>query len=169
MNMRHRHQRWHRVQGTYHRYHFLFNLSNRKLDKYDDDASVSTFISSVTDIGPGGIVYEKSRHLSRSPVSRPYITGICAPAYTDDTPNSVIRQVKSWDSRGGRQQPRQSMPPLAAQAYTDNNADVSTLFADSRLLYVTASVRSETGRGVPSSPGHRVGDAERETQSGRQK
>jgi iron complex outermembrane receptor protein len=33
------------------------------------------------------------------------------------------------------------MPPLAPQAYTDNNADVSTYSPIGRLVYLTASVK----------------------------
>jgi iron complex outermembrane receptor protein len=126
------------VQGTLPRYHFYSTL-DWKLDKYDVTLG-STFISSVTDIGPGGIVYETSKTLKALPVAS-YITWDLRAAYTDDTPNSRIRQIKGWAVALGLNNIADRMPPAAPQAYTDNNADVSTYSPIGRLVYVMGSVK----------------------------
>ncbi|HWS61669.1 MAG TPA: TonB-dependent receptor plug domain-containing protein [Steroidobacteraceae bacterium] len=126
------------VQGTVPRVRFYSTL-DWKLEKYDVTLG-NTFISSVTDIGPGGIVYENSKTLKALPVAS-YITWDLRAAYTDDTPSSTIRPIKGWAVAMGVNNIANRMPPLAPQAYTDNNADVSTYSPIGRLVYVMGNVK----------------------------
>ena len=125
------------VQGTLPRYHF-YSTVDWKYEKYDVTLG-NTFISSVDDQGPGGIVYEQ-RKLKAVPVAS-YLTWDLRAAYADDTPSTRIRAIKGWTVAMGVNNIANRMPPAAPQAYTDNNADVSTYSPLGRLLYVMGSVK----------------------------
>ena len=97
----------------------------------------NTFVSSVTDIGAGGIVYDTSKTLKAKQV----------PAYvTWDVRGTVSgsliagrRYGKPWTLEFGVNNITNALPPLAAQAFPDNNADVSTYSPIGRLFYVGLS------------------------------
>lgn len=125
------------VQGTLPRYHF-YSTVDWKYEKYDVTLG-STFISSVNDQGPGGIVYEQQK-VQALPVAS-YITWDLRAAYADDAPNTAIRPIKGWTVAMGVNNIANRMPPAAPRAYTDNNADVSTYSPIGRLLYVMGSVK----------------------------
>jgi iron complex outermembrane receptor protein len=48
---------------------------------------------------------------------------------------------KSWTIAAGINNIANKMPPLAVQAFTDNNADTGTYSPIGRLVYVTASLK----------------------------
>ncbi len=126
------------VQGTVPKYHFYSTL-NWKRDNVDLTLG-NSYISAVTDIGPGGIVYANSKTLKAIPVAS-YLTWDLRAAYTDETPGTRIKAIKGWSAALGVNNIANRMPPAAPQAYTDNNADVSTYSPIGRLLYVMGSVK----------------------------
>jgi iron complex outermembrane receptor protein len=126
------------VQGTIPKYHFYTSL-DWKLEKLEFTLG-NTFLSSVTDIGPGGIVFDNSKTLKAVPVAS-YLSWDLRAAYNDDTPSTRVRQIKGWSAAIGINNVADRMPPLAPQAYTDNNADVSSYSPIGRLVYLTASVK----------------------------
>ena len=85
-------------------------------------------------------VYANSKTLKPMPVPS-YLSWDLRAAYTQDTPNSRVQQIKGWSAALGVNNIANRMPPLAMQAYTDNNADVSTYSPIGRLLYLTGSVK----------------------------
>jgi len=126
------------VQGTVAKYHFYTTL-DWKRDNIDLTLG-NTYISAVTDIGPGGIVYANSKTLKALPVAS-YLTWDLRAAYTDETPGSRIKAIKGWSVALGINNMFDRMPPAAPQAYTDNNADVSTYSPIGRLVYLMGSVK----------------------------
>jgi hypothetical protein len=82
-------------------------------------------VRSLTDIGPGGIVYANSKTLKAIPVPSYMSWDLCA-AYNDDTPGTRIKETKGCSLALGMNNLFNRMPAAAPQAYTDNNADVST-------------------------------------------
>jgi iron complex outermembrane recepter protein len=126
------------VQGTVPKYHFYSTL-DWKRDNVDLTLG-NTYISAVTDIGPGGIVFAKSKTLKPLPVAS-YLTWDLRAAYTDETPGTRIKEIKGWSVALGINNLANRMPPAAPQAYTDNNADVSTYSPIGRLVYLTGSVK----------------------------
>jgi iron complex outermembrane recepter protein len=126
------------VQGTLPKYRF-YSTINWKYQNWDATLA-NTYISSVKDIGPGGIVFANSTTLKAIPVSS-YTTWDVRVAYTDESRSNVLKFVKGWTVAAGMNNIANRMPPLAAQAFTDNNADVATYSPIGRLTYVTASVK----------------------------
>jgi iron complex outermembrane receptor protein len=126
------------VQGTLPKYRF-YSTINWKYQNWDATLA-NTYISSVKDIGPGGIVFANSTTLRAIPVSS-YTTWDVRVAYTDESRSNVLKFVKGWTVAAGMNNIANRMPPLAAQAFTDNNADVATYSPIGRLTYVTASVK----------------------------
>jgi iron complex outermembrane receptor protein len=49
--------------------------------------------------------------------------------------------VKGWSVGVGVNNVANRMPPLAPQAFTDNNADVATYSPIGRLIYATATIK----------------------------
>jgi iron complex outermembrane receptor protein len=126
------------VQGTVPKYHF-YSTFDWKRDNLDLTLG-NTYISAVTDIGPGGIVYATSKTLKPIPVAS-YLTWDLRAAYTDETPGTRIKAIKGWSVALGVNNLANRMPPAAPQAFTDNNADVSTYSPIGRLLYLMGSVK----------------------------
>ena len=92
----------------------------------------------MTDIGAGGIVYQTSTTLKPVPVAS-YTTWDMRVAYTGD---ALFRGfAKSWTVALGVNNLADRMPPSSAQAFTDNNADVSTYSPIGRFVYATAGIK----------------------------
>ena len=123
------------VQGTLPKYRFYSTVDW----KYQDwNVTLgNTYVSSVTDIGPGGIVFATSTTLKPIPVSR-YVTWDLRLGYNAEKVPSAVPLVKSWKVAVGVNNFTNRMPPLSPQAFTDNNADVSTFSPIGRLFYATA-------------------------------
>ena len=126
------------VQGTMPRLHF-YSALDWKRENYDVSLG-NTFISSVTDQGPGGIVFATSKTLKPLPVAS-YLTWDLRAAYVDERPNAQAHAIKGWSAALGVNNFTNRMPPIAPQAYTDNNADVSSYSPIGRLTYVTGTVK----------------------------
>ncbi len=126
------------VQGTLPKYRFYSTV----IWKYQDwDAMLgNTYISSVKDIGPGGIVFANSTTLKAIPVSS-YTAWDLRLGYTAEKGPSAVPFVKSWKVAVGVNNLTNRMPPLSPQAFTDNNADVSTYSPIGRLFYTTLAVK----------------------------
>ena len=126
------------VQGTVPKYHFYSSV-NWNIQKFDLTVG-NNFLSAVSDIGPGGIVFATSTTLKTKPVPS-YLSWDLRAAYTQDAPNPKVQQIKGWSVALGVNNIANRMPPLATQAYTDNNADVSTYSPIGRLMYLMGSVK----------------------------
>jgi iron complex outermembrane receptor protein len=126
------------VQGTIPKYRFYTSFDWR-YNKWDLMVG-NNFISSVTDVGPGGIVFANSTTLKRIHVGA-YATWDLRAAYSEDTPSERFRFIKGWDVAVGVNNVGNRMPPRAPQAYTDNNADVSTYSPLGRLFYLSATIK----------------------------
>ena len=120
------------VQGTLPRYR-LYNTLVWRLGPWQATVG-NTYIPSVTDIGPGGIVYENSTTLKPIKVSA-YTTFDLRLAYRLD--EGKAKYIKAWTFALGVNNIGNRMPPLAPQAFTDNNADVATYSPIGRLIYAT--------------------------------
>jgi iron complex outermembrane receptor protein len=124
------------VQGTLPKYRFYTTLDWRIT--HWDATLANTYASGVTDIGAGGIVYQTSTTLKPLPVAS-YAAWDIRLAYTGD---SVLGRVgKSWSAAIGVNNIANRLPPLSPQAFTDNNADVSSYSPIGRLVYVTAGIK----------------------------
>ncbi|GLQ87511.1 TonB-dependent receptor plug domain-containing protein [Dyella flagellata] len=125
------------VQGTIPRFSF-YTTADWQYGNWDLTLG-NHYISSVTDIGPGGLVYAQSTTLKPIPVSS-YTTWDLRLGYSVDrsAPNAII---KGWSAALGINNIANRMPPLAPQAFTDNNADVATYSPIGRLIYGTATLK----------------------------
>lgn len=121
------------VQGTLPKYRFYTTLDWQR--GHWAATLGNTFVSSVTDIGPGGIVYENSTTLKPKHVSS-YTTFDLRVAYKGDKFEGI--KGSGWTVAFGINNIANKMPPLAPQAFTDNNADVATYSPIGRLFYTTA-------------------------------
>ncbi len=93
----------------------------------------NTVVSSVTDEGPGGLVYATSKILKPVPVSAYVSWDLRA------TLNGAMifgPRGKGWTLAGGINNVTNALPPVAPQAFPDNNADVSTYSPIGRLFYL---------------------------------
>lgn len=125
------------VQGTIPRFSF-YTTADWQYGNWDLTLG-NTYMSSVTDIGPGGIVYAQSKTLKRLSVSS-YLTWDLRLGYSVDrsAPHDII---KGWSVALGINNIANRMPPLAPQAFTDNNADVATYSPIGRMIYGTATLK----------------------------
>ena len=98
----------------------------------------NTYVSSVHDIGAGGIVFETSKTLKSVPVSS-YMSWDLRVSYKGDAVRTV--GLKGWDLALGINNFTNRMPPASAQAFTDNNADVATYSPLGRLFYMTLQAK----------------------------
>lgn len=124
------------VQGTIPKYSFYSTL-DWQYGNWDVNLG-NTYMSAVTDIGPGGLVYATSKTLKPLGVSS-YTTWDLRVGYARDLEASGL--VKGWSVGVGINNLFDRMPPLAPQAFTDNNADVSTYSPIGRLVYAMASIK----------------------------
>jgi iron complex outermembrane receptor protein len=124
------------VQGTIPKYRF-YTTFDWRLTHWDATLA-NTYVSSVTDIGAGGIVYATSTTLKPIPVAS-YTAWDVRLAYTGD---SVLGRIgKSWSAALGVNNIANRLPPLSPQAFTDNNADVASYSPIGRFVYVTAGIK----------------------------
>jgi len=124
------------VQGTLPRWRFYSVVSDQW---HNWNAMIAnTYISSVTDIGPGGVVYANSTTLKAVPVSS-YMTWDTQLGYGTDVDGNQL--LKHWSISAGVNNVFNRMPPPAPQAFSDNNADVSTYSPIGRQVYVSAVVK----------------------------
>jgi iron complex outermembrane receptor protein len=124
------------VQGTLPKWRFYTTL-NWQGEEWGATLG-NTFVSSVTDIGPGGIVFENSKTLKATPVSS-YFSFDARLAYKGAPIPGM--GLKGWDAAFGINNLTNQMPPAAPQAFTDNNADVATYSPIGRLFYVTLAAK----------------------------
>jgi len=124
------------VQGTIPRFAF-YTTADWQFGHWDFTIG-NHYMSSVTDIGPGGIVFAESGTLKRVPVSS-YTTWDLRVGYGMDLDSKGI--VKGWSVGVGVNNIANRMPPLAPQAFTDNNADVATYSPIGRLIYATGTIK----------------------------
>ncbi len=124
------------VQGTLPKYRFYTTL-DWATDHWGATLG-NTFVSSVRDIGAGGIVYETSKTLKAVPVSS-YMSWDIRLSYKGDPVRTV--GVKGWDLALGVNNFTNRMPPLSPQAFNDNNADVATYSPLGRLVYATLQAK----------------------------
>ncbi len=124
------------VQGTLPKYRFYTTLDW----KYGNWAVTvaNNYSSHVTDIGAGGLVYETSTTLKPIPV-KSYSSWDLRVAYSGE--QLMGKYGKGWTVAAGVNNIGNTMPPLSAQAFTDNNADVSSYSPIGRLFYVTANIK----------------------------
>ena len=125
------------VQGTLPKYRFNTSL-DWKVDQWDF-VLANTFVSSVTDMGPGGIVFETSKTLVPVHVNS-YMAWDIRAAYTSEAA-LMGKFGKGWTIAGGINNLADAMPPLSKQAFTDNNADAASYSPIGRLMYVTLSMK----------------------------
>ncbi len=124
------------VQGTLPKYRF-YTTFDWRLTHWDATLA-NTYVSSVTDIGAGGIVYATSTTLKPIPVAS-YTAWDVRLAYTAD---AVLGRIgKSWSVALGVNNIANRLPPLSPQAFTDNKADVASYSPIGRLVYVTAGIK----------------------------
>jgi len=122
------------VQGTLPKYRFYSTLN---WERGNWNATLgNTYISSVTDIGAGGIVFETSTTLKRVPVSS-YMSWDARVGYGSDAGGGFI---KTWSLALGVNNIGNRMPPAAAQAFSDNLADVASYSPIGRLVYLQGKV-----------------------------
>jgi iron complex outermembrane receptor protein len=115
--------------GTLPKYRFFNSLD---WNYHDWDATLgNTYVSSVSDIGP---------------------TGTAPPVHVDSYVTFDMRLAHDWHFDGTRylrtmtlalgvNNVTDQMPPLSPQAFSDNNADVSTYSPIGRLVYGTAVLK----------------------------
>ena len=120
------------VQGTLPRWRLYSSLH---WEREGWEATVSnSYIPGVTDIGVGGIVFATSTTLRAIPVSS-YSSWDLSGGYTLKGIAKGARVMAGVNNVTNR------MPPLAPQAFTDNNADVATYGPIGRLWWLTLSVK----------------------------
>jgi iron complex outermembrane recepter protein len=124
------------VQGTLPKYRFYTSFDWRV--EHWSATLANTFASSVTDIGPGGIVFETSKTLKPLPVAS-YAAWDVRVAYTGSL--SLGRIGKTWTAALGVNNFTDRMPPASPQAFTDNNADVASYSPIGRLIYASAGIK----------------------------
>ena len=124
------------VQGTLPKYRFYTSF-DWHIEHWSATLA-NTFASSVTDIGPGGIVFETSTTLKPLPVAS-YSAWDVRVAYTG---TSVLGRIgKTWTAALGVNNFTDRMPPLSPQAFTDNNADVASYSPIGRLIYASVGIK----------------------------
>jgi len=124
------------VQGTLPKYRFYTTLDWRSGPWFATLGN--TYVSSVTDIGPGGIVYETSTTLKPLHV-KSYMSWDLRLAYNGG--GADFMGIRSYTVSLGVNNLSNKMPPIAPQAYTDNNADISSYSPLGRMVYVTAQAK----------------------------
>ncbi|MFG6490012.1 TonB-dependent receptor plug domain-containing protein [Roseateles sp. BYS78W] len=120
------------VQGTLPKYRFYTTL-DWQIGNWSATLG-NTYVSAVTDIGAGGIVYETSTTLKPKHVSA-YTTWDLRLGYKHEGHGGSM--LKGWNLALGVNNIGNRMPPASPQAFTDNLADVATFSPIGRLLYVT--------------------------------
>ncbi|HET7537644.1 MAG TPA: hypothetical protein VFJ90_14385, partial [Candidatus Didemnitutus sp.] len=127
-------------QGTIPDYRFYTTVSWRKGNwtAFIGD----TYIPSVTDIGTGGLTFATSTTLKPVPVdSYNSIDLALTYAIPSKTTESWLRWLHGMKFTVGVNNVTDEQPPAAPQAWTDNNADISTYNPIGRLWYVSASAK----------------------------
>jgi iron complex outermembrane receptor protein len=129
------------VQGTLPKYR-LYTTIDWNLDGWDVTLG-NTWISSVQDLGAGGLTYA-TNHAAHP-------TTVFPLNVSDYTAWDIRAQklfevhdgwlVKTVTLSAGVNNIFDAMPPLSPHAFTDNNADVATYSPIGRLVYVTATAR----------------------------
>jgi iron complex outermembrane recepter protein len=120
------------VQGTLPRWR-AYSTVHWERDGWEATIA-NSYIPGVTDIGVGGIVFATSTTLRPIKVSS-YTTWDLSAGYTLKGIMKGMRVMVGVNNVADR------MPPLAPQAFTDNNADVATYSPLGRLWYATVSVK----------------------------
>jgi iron complex outermembrane receptor protein len=120
------------VQGTLPRWR-AYSTVHWERDGWEATIA-NSYIPGVTDIGVGGIVFATSTTLRPAKVSS-YTTWDLSAGYT------LKGVMKGMKVMVGVNNVADRMPPLAPQAFTDNNADVATYSPLGRLWYATVSVK----------------------------
>lgn len=127
-------------QGTIPGFRFYTTASWRKGNWSATIAD--TYIPEVVDIGPGGLTFAQSTTLQRVPVDSYHSVDLSVnysiPAKTTEGWMSWLSGVKFTV---GVNNVFDEMPPLAPQAWNDNNADISTYNPIGRLWYFSASAK----------------------------
>ena len=107
-------------------------------------ASLSnSYLSSMTDIGPGGITYALSTTLQRRPVSS-YSVWDSSVSHDFRNLGNVHPWLKALSAvrlTVGVNNIADKMPIVTPQAYNESNADVSTYSPIGRLWYVSAGIK----------------------------
>jgi len=103
-----------------------------------------TFIPSVTDIGPGGLTFATNPALRRRPVAS-FAAWDFSLGYTfDRDPNRTARRprksFRDLQLTVGVNNLTNRLPPLAPQAFSDSNVDLSTYSVVGRLWFVSCDV-----------------------------
>ena len=119
------------VQGTLPKYRVYSTLYWKKGPW--EATIANTFIPGVTDVGVGGIVFANSTTLRSVKVDR-YVSWDVSGGYS-------AKVLKGLRVRAGVNNIANRMPPLAPQAFTDNNVDVATYSPIGRLYYATVEVK----------------------------
>jgi iron complex outermembrane receptor protein len=124
------------VQGTLPKYRFYTTL-DWSADHWNVNVG-NTYVSSVRDIGAGGIVFETSKTLTTRHVDS-YMSWDFRLGYKGDAVSAM--GVKGWNLAVGVNNLANRMPPRSPQAFTDNNADVATYSPIGRLMYATFAAK----------------------------
>ena len=123
------------VQGTLPKYRFYSTLD---WEVGNLAATLgNTYVAAVTDQGAGGIVYENSTTLKPVRV-KSYAAWDLRVAYRGGTIQML--GAKGWMLALGVNNISNKLPPLAPQAFNDNNADVATYSPIGRLVYGTVQL-----------------------------
>ena len=88
----------------------------------------------------GGIVFDTSTTLQAQRVNH-YSTLDLRVGYSSERRVSFAPFLKGWRIAAGINNVFDRMPPLSPQAFSDNNADVSTYSPIGRLIYATAALK----------------------------
>jgi len=123
-------------QGTLPKVRF-YTMLNWTLDRWTYTLG-NNYMSSVTDIGPGGLVYETSTTLKPQHVSS-YMSWDLRASYSGQA--LLGKFGKGWTIAVGVNNLANRMPPAAPQAFKENNADVATYSPIGRMTYVNASLK----------------------------
>ncbi|MFZ6758310.1 TonB-dependent receptor plug domain-containing protein [Undibacterium sp. Ji50W] len=124
------------VQGTLPKYRF-YTVFGWKKNNWDLTIG-NTYVSAVTDLGAGGLVYETSTTLKPMDVSS-YSSWDIRLAYSGE--HLMGKYGKAWTVAFGVNNITNKMPPLSPQAFTDNNADAASYSPIGRLYYLTANAK----------------------------
>jgi len=128
------------AQGTIPGYRFYTTATWRK-----GDWGVTlghTYIPEVVDIGPGGLTFITSTVLTRQPVDSYHsVDAVVNYTVPEKRVQSMLGWLKGMRLSVGVNNAFDEQPPLAPQAWNDNNADISTYNPIGRLWYFSASVK----------------------------
>lgn len=128
------------AQGTIPGYRFYTTATWRK-----GDWGVTlghTYIPEVVDIGPGGLTFLTSTVLTRQPVDAYHsVDAVVNYTVPEKRMQSMLGWLKGMRLSVGVNNAFDEQPPLAPQAWNDNNADISTYNPIGRLWYFSASVK----------------------------